>query len=774
MGKNNQPTPHKPREDFSLKVTSPNINGGKSSVGIATAFDLVEQMLFLYVKVERARDLQEPCDPYVEIKLGNYRGTTKSFEKTANPEWGTVFAFAKDRIQTVDVEISLLNKSAADAEVGSVVLSISDVPMRIPPDSQLASQWYKLEKRQGGGGGGGRVRGELMLSVWMGTQADNNYSIAWHSDAASVTGDGVVNTQSKVYQSPRLWYLRVNVIEAQDLVLKDKNRKPEILIEARLGILQMISIVSESKNLNPIWNQDMLLVAAEPFEKNLELRVVDRIGPNQIEVLGVCHIPLEKIEVRNDSSPVENKWYNLEKPVGGNGEGETKEVKFASKLHLRVSLDGGYHVLHEPIHYASDLRATSKALWPPCIGVLELGILSASGLLPMKPKENQTDAFCVAKYGPKWVRTRTVTNTSTPKWNEQYIFEVYDPCTVLTIGVFDNGCLRGGDKGIDARIGKVRIRLSTLETNRIYTHSYPLVTLQPYGVKKMGEIQLAVRFSCLSLVNMLQTYAQPILPEMHYTLPLSIYQIDHLRDQSLNILTDRLTRSEPKLRREVIHYILDADSHIWSMRKSKANFKRIASLFEWLVLFSKWFGCVRSWRNPSITIAVHIMFILVVFFPELIFPTVFFYCFVLGMLRYRSRPRHPPHMDTELSYAYGVTRDDLEEEFDTFPSKVNGGALRKRYDKLRHIGGRMQVLMGDLATQGERVEGLLSWRDPRATALFMVFCFGAGVGMYVVPLNYFLVFMGFYVMRHPRFRINLPSFPHNFLRRMPARTDSLL
>lgn len=771
MGKKNQPNPHKPQEDFALKETSPNINGGKSSVGISTAFDLVEQMQFLYVKVERARDLMETCDPYVEIKLGNYRGTTKAFEKAANPEWGTVFAFAKDRIQTTDVEISLFNKSAADAEVGSIVLSIADAPLRIPPDSQLASQWYKLEKRNDSGN---RVRGELMLSVWMGTQADSHYSIAWHSDAASVTGDGVVNTQSKVYQSPRLWYLRVNIIEAQDLVLKDKNRKPEVLIEARLGIIQMISRVSESKNVNPTWNQDMLLVAAEPFEKNLELRVVDKIGPNEIEVLGVCQIPLEKIEVRNDGSSVENKWYNLERPNGGKVEREAKEVKFASKLHLRVSVDGGYHVLHEPIQYASDLRATSKSLWPTCIGVLELGILSASGLSPMKQRGNQTDAFCVAKYGPKWVRTRTVTNTSAPKWNEQYIFEVYDPCTVLTIGVFDNGYLQGGDKGKDSRIGKVRIRLSTLETNRIYTHSYPLVALQACGVKKMGEIQLAVRFSCFSLINMLQTYARPMLPEMHYTLPLSIYQIDHLRDQCLNILSDRLTRAEPKLRREVIYYMLDADSHLWSIRKSKANFNRIAALFEWLVLFCKWFGCVRSWTNHTLTIAVHIMFILVVFFPELIFPTTFFYCFLLGLWRYRGRPRHPPHMDTELSYAYAVTPDDLEEEFDTFPSRANGGSLRRRYDKLRYIGGRMQVLMGDFATQGERVEGLLSWRDPRATALFMMFCLVAAVGMYVVPFNILILLMGLYAMRHPIFRITLPSFPQNFLRRMPARIDSLL
>ena len=58
----------------------------------------------------------------------------------------------------------------------------------------------------------------------------------------------------------------------------------------------------------------------------------------------------------------------------------------------------------------------------------------------MKQK-NRTYAYCVAKYGPKWVKTRTIIDSLSPKWNEQYTWEVYDPCTVITIVVFDNGKL---------------------------------------------------------------------------------------------------------------------------------------------------------------------------------------------------------------------------------------------------------------------------------------------------------------------------------------------
>ncbi|MCV5004000.1 hypothetical protein OFM39_30550, partial [Escherichia coli] len=73
--------------------------------------------------------------------------------------------------------------------------------------------------------------------------------------------------------------------------------------------------------------------------------------------------------------------------------------KFASRIHLRVCLDGGYHVLDESTQYSSDLRPTAKQLWKQSIGVLELGILNADGLHPMKSWDGRgsSDTYCVAK-----------------------------------------------------------------------------------------------------------------------------------------------------------------------------------------------------------------------------------------------------------------------------------------------------------------------------------------------------------------------------------------
>lgn len=57
-----------------------------------------------------------------------------------------------------------------------------------------------------------------MVSIWWGTQADEAFPEAWQSD----TG-GHALFRSKAYLSPKLWYLRVNVIEAQDLATSDEH-----------------------------------------------------------------------------------------------------------------------------------------------------------------------------------------------------------------------------------------------------------------------------------------------------------------------------------------------------------------------------------------------------------------------------------------------------------------------------------------------------------------------------------------------------------------------
>ncbi|KAE8734365.1 hypothetical protein F3Y22_tig00000767pilonHSYRG00007 [Hibiscus syriacus] len=213
--------------------------------------------------------------------------------------------------------------------------------------------------------------------------------------------------------------------------------------------------------------------------------------------------------------------------------------------------------------------------------------------------------------------------------------------------------------------------------------------------------------------------------------------------------------------------MLDVDSHMWSMRRSKANFFKIVSLFSGLIAISKWLGEVCYWKNPVTTILVHFLFFILICYPELILPTMFLYMFLIGIWNYRYRARHPPHMDTNLSWAEVVNPDELNEEFDTFPTSKPQDVVRMRYDRLRSVAGRIQTVVGDMPTQGERFLALLSWRDPRATSLFVVFCLVASLTLYVTPFKIIALVAGLFWLRHPRF-------PSNFFRRLPSLADSML
>ncbi|KAK4772890.1 hypothetical protein SAY87_027909 [Trapa incisa] len=72
-------------------------------------------------------------DPYVEVKLGNYKGTIRHFEKKINPEWYQDFAFSKDKIQSTVLEVSVRDREMVtrDDYIGKVVFYMNEVPTRV-------------------------------------------------------------------------------------------------------------------------------------------------------------------------------------------------------------------------------------------------------------------------------------------------------------------------------------------------------------------------------------------------------------------------------------------------------------------------------------------------------------------------------------------------------------------------------------------------------------------------------------------------------------------
>ncbi|KAK6942487.1 Protein of unknown function DUF3292 [Dillenia turbinata] len=742
-----------------------------------SSFDLVEKMHYLFVRVVKARSLPTNGTPSVKIVVCGSQVVSKPARKNHLFEWDQTFAFGRDAPDSSSLlEVSVWDPPPSDPNsdvagtnfLGGICFDVTEIPLRDPPDSPLAPQWYRLE-------GGGAHNGDLMLATWVGTQADEAFPEAWKTDTA-----GNPNSSSKVYVSPKLWYLRATVIEAQDLLPLTAAKEASFQVRAQLSFQVLKTKVAVSRSGSPSWNEDLLFVAAEPFSDQLVFSLEFR-QPKGPVVLGIATISLTSIERRVDDRKVTSRWFTFDDPNQ-----ESKEIKsYKGRVHLRLCFDGGYHVMDEAAHVCSDYRPTARQLWKPPIGQVELGIIGCKNLLPVKSinGKGSTDAYTVAKYGQKWVRTRTVSDCLEPRWNEQYTWKVYDPCTVLTIGVFDFAGPQSSDvepckdaTHPELRLGKVRIRISTLETGKVYRNTYPLLLLSQTGTKKMGEIEVAVRFARASpTLDLIHLYSQPLLPIMHHIKPLGAIQQELLRTTATKIVAAYLSRSEPPLKREVVLYMLDADSHAFSMRKVRANWFRIINVIAGLIDIVKWVDDTRSWKNPTSTILVYALLIMLVWFPDLIIPTLSFYMFVIGAWNYRFRSEAPlPHFDPKISLVDSVDRDELDEEFDTVPSSRPFEVVRGRYDRLRILGARVQKGLGDLATQGERVQALVTWRDPRATGIFIGLCLVVALVLYLAPSKMVALASGFYYLRHPIFRDRMPSPALNFFRRLPSLSDRVM
>ncbi|KAJ6884125.1 protein QUIRKY [Populus alba x Populus x berolinensis] len=437
---------------------------------------------------------------------------------------------------------------------------------RVPPDSPLAPQWYALESENSAGN-------KVMLAVWIGTQADEAFQEAWQSDSGGLLPE----TRAKVYLLPKLWYLRLTVIQTQDL---------------HLGSGRTSVGSTPSSSANPTWNEDLVFVAAEPFEPFLTVTVED---------------------VTNGQSVGHDKIH-------------VASIERGQMIGQSLNQDD------EAAHVTSDVRAAAKQLAKAPIGLLEVGIRGATILLPVKTKDGTcrtTDAYVVAKY----------------KHDEA-----------------------AAKQGKDVRVGKVRIRLSTLDTNRVYLNQYSLMVLLPSGAKKMGEIEIAIRFSCSSWLNLIQAYTSPMLPRMHYVKPLGPAQQDILRHMAMRLVIARQIRSEPPLGQEVVQFMLDSDTHMWSMRKSKANWFRVVGCFTHVATLACWIEGIRTWLHPPTTILMHVLLIAIVLCPHLVLPTIFMYAFLILAFRFRYRQKVLLNMDSRLSYVDMVGLDELDEEFDGFPT----------------------------------------------------------------------------------------------------------
>ncbi|MFS7943183.1 putative C2 domain-containing protein [Helianthus anomalus] len=95
-----------------------------------------------------------------------------------------------------------------------------------------------------------------MLAMWWVTQVDEAFPEA-------ISG-GLVDASAR--------------IRSKDLIPSDKTRSPKVYVNFFLGHQALRNRLSMSNSIHPIWNEELMFVAAEPFEKPLIVCVEDRVA----------------------------------------------------------------------------------------------------------------------------------------------------------------------------------------------------------------------------------------------------------------------------------------------------------------------------------------------------------------------------------------------------------------------------------------------------------------------------------------------------------------
>lgn len=105
--------------------------------------------------------------------------------------------------------------------------------------------------------------------------------------------------------------LLVRVLEARNLAAKDLNGFSDPYVRVTVGKSKAKS-ATIYKNLNPVWNEELLLTVHDPESEILHLEVWDEDFFQTDDFLGKLDIPLSRI-LSSEEGRVEPTWYTLEK-----------------------------------------------------------------------------------------------------------------------------------------------------------------------------------------------------------------------------------------------------------------------------------------------------------------------------------------------------------------------------------------------------------------------------------------------------------------------------
>eukprot|EP00898_Chlorokybus_atmophyticus_P005417 jgi/Chlat1/5877/Chrsp4S06388 len=211
-----------------------------------------------------ARDTNGKSDPYLKIKYGKERRTTKVISKTLNPKWNERFEFAE-----MGGGGTLSFKCMDQDRLGDEAMGEGEMGLANLQDGEVKDVWLPLT-----GVESGSIHVQLVMKG---------------SSLSLSPGTKPPVRQESVPVGPRL--VEVQVIEGKNLIAMDRGNTSDPYCTLTYGKLKKKTKIC-SKTLNPVWNET---ITFREDGSSLRVHCKDHDDIGRDDSLGVCEIPLDSI-----------------------------------------------------------------------------------------------------------------------------------------------------------------------------------------------------------------------------------------------------------------------------------------------------------------------------------------------------------------------------------------------------------------------------------------------------------------------------------------------
>ncbi|XP_033077612.1 extended synaptotagmin-1 isoform X1 [Trachypithecus francoisi] len=389
----------------------------------------------LVVYLDRAQDLpmvtselyppqlkkgnKEP-NPMAQLSIQDVTQESKAVYSTNCPVWEEAFRFFLQDPQSQELDVQVKDDSRA-LTLGALTLPLAR--LLTAPELTL-DQWFQLSSS----GPNSRLYIKLVMRILYLDSSEIRFPTvpgspgAWDVDSESPQrGSSVDAPPRPSHTTPDSQFgtehvLRIHVLEAQDLIAKDRflgglvKGKSDPYVKLKLAGRSFRSHVVR-EDLNPRWNEVFEVIVTSVPGQELEVEVFDK-DLDKDDFLGRCKVSLTTVL----NSGFLDEWLTLEDVPSG-------------RLHLRLErlTPRPTAAELEEVLQVNSLIQTQKSA--ELAAALLSVYMERAEDLPLRKGTKPPNPYATVTVGDNSHKTKTVSQTSAPVWDESASFLIRKPHT---------------------------------------------------------------------------------------------------------------------------------------------------------------------------------------------------------------------------------------------------------------------------------------------------------------------------------------------------------